>query len=49
MKFNYHDVDVVPITLIATLVCKLFISKIGGTYSIFHTLISTIVVKDNII
>lgn len=48
-KFNYHDVDVVPITLIATSVCKLFISKIGDTSSNFHTLISTIVVKDNII
>ena len=31
------------------MVCKLVISKIGGTYSIFHKLISTIVVKENII
>ena len=49
MKFNYHDVDVVPITIIFNMVCKLVISKIGGTYSIFRTLISTIVVKENII
>ena len=46
---SYIDVDVVPITIIFNMVCKLVISKIGGTYSIFRTLISTIVVKENII
>ena len=46
---SYIDVDVVPITIIVNMVCKLVIRKIGGTHSIFHTLISTIVVKENII